>query len=220
MWSKVESYINRALSRIRLPFRGVVGQVNSNAGVQLVSGLGLSGETVTDAEYFQHYGYTSNPPAGAMKVIVPVGGRSAHGIVVATEHSSYRIQGLKSGELAIYTDEGDSIVFNRGRVINMTTETFNLNAKTAVNITTAKYTVNASESANYETPLLTASEDVTVAGVTAANGGMTAKAGASGGHAVQIAGTADVTDDVVIAGKSQIGHTHTDSMSGKTSPEN
>lgn len=220
MWHKVEAYVNRALARIRLPFRGVIGQVNSGADVQFVNGTGLNGETVEDAEYFQHYGFTSNPPAGAMKVIVPVGGRTAHGIIIATEHSAYRMKALKTGELAIYTDEGDSMVFNRGRVINFTTQTLNINAAQAVNINTAKYTVTASDSANFDTPQVNASENLNVTGVTAANGGMTAKPGAAGGDAVQIAGTARVDTDVIIAGKSQLGHTHTDSMNGKTSEEN
>lgn len=220
MWHKVEAYINRAIARIRLPFRGVIGQVNSSADVQLVSGTGLNGEVIEDAEYFQHYGFTSNPPAGAMKVVVPVGGRTAHSIIIATEHSAYRMKALKTGELAISTDEGDSIVLNRGRVINVTTQTLNINAEQAVNINTAKYTVTASDSANFDTPQVTASENMTVNGVTAANGGMTAKAGADGGDAVQIAGTARVDTDVIIAGKSQLGHTHTDSAGGKTSPEN
>src|SRR6185437_5777672 len=74
MWHKVEAYVNRAIARIRLPFRGVIGQVSSAADVQLVSGTGLSGEVVQDAEYFQHYGFTSNPPDGAMMIVAPVGG--------------------------------------------------------------------------------------------------------------------------------------------------
>lgn len=220
MWHKIESHISRALARIRLPFRGVLGQVNSANGVQLVNGVGLNGEVLEDTEYFQHYGFTSNPPSGAMKVVVPVGGRTAHGIIVATEHSKYRVKALKTGELAIYTDEGDSIVLNRGRVINVTTETLNINATQAVNINTTKYTVNASDSATFSTPQVNASQNVSVTGVTAANGGLTAQAGASGGHAAQITGTVDVTSDVVIAGKSQLGHTHTDSMGGRTSAEN
>jgi phage baseplate assembly protein V len=219
MWNKVESYINRAIARIRLPFRGVIGSVNSSGGVQLVNGVGLNGEVIEGAEYFQHYGFTSSPPNGAMKVVAPVGGRTAHSIIVATEHAAYRIKALKSGELAIYTDEGDSIIMNRGRVINLTTQTLNINASTAVNITTPTYTVKASEAVNLTTPLVNASENLSVSGVTAANGGMTAKAGASGGHAIDISGTANVSDDVVISGKSQLGHAHKDSMGGVTSGE-
>lgn len=219
MWHKVDTYINRAIARIRLPFRGVIGQVNSATGVQLVSGTALNGEVIQDAEYFQHYGYTSNPPAGTMKVVAPVGGRTAHGIVIATEHATYRLQSLAPGAVALYTDEGDSVVLNRGRVIDITTQTLNINAAQAVNINTAKYNVNASDSANFATPQVNASENLTVSGVAAANGGLTAKAGSGGGDAAQIAGTVNVSQDVLINGVSQAGHKHTDSMGGQTSTE-
>ena len=219
MWHKVEAYITRAIARIRLPFRGVIGQVNSDNGVQLINGQGLNGEVIEDAEMFQHYGFTSNPPAGTMKVAIPVGGRTAHSIIVATEHAAYRMQSLQTGELAIYTDEGDSIVMNRGRVININTQTLNITAETAVNIKTQSYTVEASQAANFQTPQLNASENLTVSGVAAANGGLTAQAGASGGAAMKIAGTVNVTQDVMINGVSQAGHKHTDSVGGQTSTE-
>jgi len=218
MWHKVEAYINRALARIRLPFRGVISSVDSSGGVQLVTGTGLNGEAIEAAEMFQHYGFTSNPPDGAMKIVVPVGGRTAHSIVIATEHASYRAKLLATGELAIYSDEGDSIVLNRGRVINVTTKTLNINAEEAVNITTKTMTIEASSAVNATTPQLTASENVTVNGATALNGGFSATPGASGGDAGQIAGTVRVTEDVVAGGKSLVGHDHRDSQGGTTSP--
>ena len=171
-----------------------------------------------DNELFQHYGFTSNPLSGAMMVVLPVGGRTAHGIVIATEHGQYRLKNLASGEVALYTDEGDSIVLNRGRVMNMTTQTLNINAAQAVNIKTQTLTIDAATAVNANTPAVNASQQVTVAGSLAANGGMTAKAGSGGGAAIAIAGTASVTQDVVINGKSIIGHDHKDSMGGTTSP--
>jgi len=52
--------------------------------------------------------------------VLPLGGRTSDGIMIATEHSSYRLQGLESGEVAIYTDEGASIVLKRNRIISVT----------------------------------------------------------------------------------------------------
>lgn len=46
----------------------------------------------------------------------------------------YRIQAMASGEVAIYTDEGDYIHFKRGRIIDIETQTLNIKATTAVNI--------------------------------------------------------------------------------------
>ena len=217
MWDKVDSRIRVALSKIRLTFRAVISMVRSNTPVQLVQANGVAGETLQDNELFQHYGFTSNPLPGTMGIVVPVGGKTAHGIIIATEHGTYRLKSLASGEVALYTDEGDSIVLNRGRMINVTTQTMNINAANAVNIKTQKLNINASDSVNATTPAVNASQQVTVAGTLAANGGMTAKAGSGGGAAVMIDGTVDVTEDVSINGKSVIGHDHVDSMNGITS---
>lgn len=217
MWHKVNTTIERAIARIRLPFRGVVTMVRSDTNVQLVQGIGLAGEQLQDAELFQHYGFTSHPPEGAMFVMTPVGGRTAHGIIIATEHGSYRLKQLAPGEMAIYSDEGDSIILKRGRVIDVTTQTLNIKATTAVNIDTQTMTINASSAVNANTPVVQASQNLTVTGVTASNGGLTAKASASGGPAAAIQGSISVTDDVVANGRSLVNHDHKDSLGGITS---
>jgi phage baseplate assembly protein V len=216
MIGDVDKRIARALAGVRQAFRSVIAAADNSGPIQMVQVVGLSGETLPDLEAFQQYGYTSALPAGTMGVVVPIGGKSSHGIVVATEHGSYRLTGLKTGEVAIYTDEGDSIVLARGRVINVTTKTLNINAEDAVNISTKKLTIDASESVDANTPVVNASQDLTVTGLTAANGGMTAKPGAAGGHALAIAGSADVTEDVTIAGKSFLGHKHPGDSGGTT----
>ncbi|MEX3688851.1 phage baseplate assembly protein V [Paraburkholderia sp. BR14263] len=218
MWDKVDGRIRIAMSKIRLAFRAVLSIVGSDAGVQLVQGQGVAGETLQDNELFQHYGFTSNPPAGTMAVVIPVGGKTAHGIIVATEHAAYRKKSLATGEVAIYTSEGDFIVLRQGRVIDISTQTLNINADNAVNIKTGKLTIDASDSVNANTPAVNASQQVNVTGALAANGGMTAKAGADGGAAVTIAGEAHVTEDVVAGGKSLLHHDHEDSMGGTTTP--
>ncbi|RQU98016.1 phage baseplate assembly protein V, partial [Burkholderia cenocepacia] len=113
MIQELDKRIRRALSGIRLAFRGLIGRVKTDGPVVIVQGEGLAGENVPDVELFQHYGYTSAPPAGTMMVVVPIGGKSSHGIVIATEHGQYRYKALKSGEVALYTDEGDSVVLGR-----------------------------------------------------------------------------------------------------------
>lgn len=115
----IQARIDRALARVRQAFRGVVQTVNAAPAVQLVQVDGLDGETLQAVELMQQYGLTSNPPAGTMAVLVPIGGRTAHGIIVATEHGTYRLKGLASGEMAIYTDEGDRVHLKRGRVVEI-----------------------------------------------------------------------------------------------------
>jgi len=117
--NEIQSRIDRAIARVRLAFRGVVGAVNAAPAVQLVQVDGLDSETLQAVELMQQYGLTSNPPPGTMAVLLPLGGRTAHGIIIATEHGAYRMKGLASGELAIYTDEGDRVHLKRGRVVEI-----------------------------------------------------------------------------------------------------
>lgn len=136
MIADIDARIDRALGRIRLAFRAVINLVNASAHVQFVQGDGFATEKLRDNELFQHYGYTSNTPPGTMAIVLPIGGKTAHGIVIATEHATYRLKNLKSGEVALYTDEGDSIVLKRGRLIEVTTETLKINASTRVEMIT------------------------------------------------------------------------------------
>lgn len=141
MIDPIRREISRALGGLRSAFRAVITLIESGAGVQLAQAEGLAGEQVQSAEVFQHYGLTSNPPAGCMAVVLPLGGKTSHGIVIATEHGSYRLQGLQSGEVALYSDEGDSVVLRRGRVIELTTETLRVTAPTGVEFNTPTLTV-------------------------------------------------------------------------------
>ncbi|MDP2786599.1 MAG: phage baseplate assembly protein V [Pseudomonadota bacterium] len=137
--------IDRALARVRQAFRGVVKTVNSAPAVQLVQVDGLDGETLQAAELMQHYGLTSNPPAGTMAVLLPIGGRTAHGIVIATEHGAYRLKGLASGEVALYTDEGDHIHLKRGRVVEINTQTLIVNASAQITLNSPLVRVTGGE---------------------------------------------------------------------------
>ena len=140
----VNRRITAALSALRQPFRARLTRITSSGGVQTAQLDGMADETLQSVEVFQHYGLTSVPPDGAMAVVLPLGNRSSHGIVIATEHSQYRIQALQSGEVAIYTDEGAAITLKRGKVISTVCDDYQLTCKT--------FSVNASESATFTTP--------------------------------------------------------------------
>ena len=111
----IDERIRRKLASIRQAFRGVVTLVNTAAAIQLVQGEGLSGEKLRGAECFQHFGFTSNPPEGSMYVVVPIGGKTAHSIIIATEHATYRLKNLASGEMAIYNQWGDHVTLGADR---------------------------------------------------------------------------------------------------------
>lgn len=80
-------------------------------------------EIRADVERPQQYGFTSVPLDGAEAFVAFLGGKRDHGVVLAVEDRRYRIKGLTKGEVAIYTDQGDKLVFKRGGTIEVTCST-------------------------------------------------------------------------------------------------
>ena len=76
--------------------RGIVISVLEGV-IKRFSASGRPDETISDREYFQHYGYTSHPKAGAEIIIIREGG---HFVAVASDDRRYRIA-LEEGEVAL-----------------------------------------------------------------------------------------------------------------------
>lgn len=115
----IQRAIDKAMSRVRTAFRAVLTAIDSTTPIQLVQADGLAGEQLQDNELMQHYGFTSVPLAGAQMIVLPIGGKTAHGIIIATEHIASRLKALKNGEVAIYDDLGQSVYLTRqGIVVN------------------------------------------------------------------------------------------------------
>jgi phage baseplate assembly protein V len=212
MWQKVNQRISQALQNIRQAFRVVTSSTDSTTKVQMLQLSGLAGEKLDGAEYFQHYGLTSNPPAGCMGIAVPLNGATSHTVIVATEHGTYRLKELSPGEVALYTDEGASVVLKRGKIIEATCDVYRVKCKT--------YEVQAEESADFTTPTLTASQEVIATGKISGNGGMAIKGGDGGATAefegtIQQTGGSYQTDGDVKAGTiSLTGHQHPNGNDG------
>jgi phage baseplate assembly protein V len=204
MIATIDARIQRALGRIRQAFRGRGGNINADGPVMLADADALADESLRGAEVMQNYGFTSHVPPGFMYVAIPVGGKTAHSIMVATEHGTYRIKGLKTGEVAIYTDEGDSVVLKRGRLIEVTTQTFRLN--------TQVMEVNASEKIDFNTPMVTCSEQATVQHRLTGNGSLTITNTSGTGGASSFVGDINqtgggyTTDHDVVAGTVSLDH--------------
>lgn len=181
MIKDVEKRVNRMLNGLRQAFRAVLGRTQSSSGIQLSSAEALAGEQLRDNELFQHYGFTSNPLPGTEAVVIPVGGKTSHGIIVATEHSSYRLKSLAPGEVSIYTDEGAKLVLKRGRLIEVDCDVFKVNCQ--------QYEVNASSSSQFNTPTLTTSEQLISKGHITGEGGIAV----SGGSGASVTGNMHTT---------------------------
>ena len=159
---------------------------------------GLADETLQDLEQLQQFGFTSHAPAGTDVVVIPLGGDTSHGIVVAAEHGSYRIKNLRPGEVAVYDQSGSSIVLKNGRLIEVDCDTLHIKAATKVMM---------------DSPLVEASKELVAQGRMSGNDGLAVKGG-KGGAAVQINGGLRTTEDVVAGGVSVMHHTHTEQGDG------
>lgn len=137
--------------------RVVIKSVNDGLRMQRLQVVALDGETKDDVERYQNYGFTGVPFEDAEGVMVSVGGSRDHGIVIAVDDRRFRLVGLAPGEVAMYTDEGDSIVMRRGRNINVT-------AGTKINAIAPNIEIAATVKVLLTTPLVEASQDMKING--------------------------------------------------------
>lgn len=103
--------------------RFVLQRVDDSKKMQTCQITVLADETRENVERVQNYGFTSVPFPGAEGVAVFPGGDRAHAFVIATDDRRYRLTGLQNGEVAIYTDQGDKVVIERGGTIRVTAAT-------------------------------------------------------------------------------------------------
>lgn len=115
--------------------RGVVVLANSARKLQSLQLRITAGEVKDDIEHLEPYGYTSCPKDGAEALVGFFGDRS-HGVVIMVADRRFRLKGLKPGEVALHTDEGDYLLFKRGRVIEVETVTLKVKAEAAVEFDT------------------------------------------------------------------------------------
>ena len=139
----IDKRIKQAFNAVRQAFRGKVARVQAGGSVQKIQVEGLDGETVQDLEHAENFGFTSNPPAGSDCVVVPLGGKTSHGIIVTTTNGAYRITGLSDGETAVYNADGAKMVLKKGRVIEIDCDKLNIKAPGGVNITSEKVECSA-----------------------------------------------------------------------------
>ncbi|MGF7454249.1 phage baseplate assembly protein V [Pasteurella bettyae] len=194
-----------AAEEIRQAFRGVLHLVKSADNIQKVQASGLADETLQDVELMQQFGFTSVPPANTQAVILPIGGQTTHGIVIATENGSFRLKNLQGGEVAVYDESGSSIVLKKGRLIEIDCDVLKINAATKVDISS---------------PLVETDQVFTAQGQINGNGGMAVQGGSGASFTgnVQQSGGSFTTDGDVEAGAISLrNHKHTGDSGGKTS---
>jgi phage baseplate assembly protein V len=118
--------LRRALEKMLQPLqrklrlmvtRGVVQLVDPSTLLQQLQLKAVGEEVLDNIEHWEPYGYTSRPHPGAEALLLSVGGDRDHTVAVNVADRNFRLKGLQSGEVALYTDEGDVIHFRRGNHI-------------------------------------------------------------------------------------------------------
>lgn len=99
--------------------RAVLALVNDAAKLQGVQVTLLDEETRSEIERFQQYGFSCHPLEGAEAIVLAVGGSRSHMVALSIDDRRYRKKDLEPGEVALYTDEGDYVLFKRGRIVEV-----------------------------------------------------------------------------------------------------
>ena len=139
--------LNRWFSPWKRRIQSMIGRclitlMDDSKGFQICQAEVLADEVRDGMERYQNYGFSSVPLKGAEGVILFPGGDRSHGIVIVVEDPINRPTGLASGEVVIYTDEGDEIRLKRGKIMEITTNTLRINAATKVEINSPLVEVN------------------------------------------------------------------------------
>lgn len=130
--------------------RGIIISVLEGV-IKRFSASGRAGETFTDREYFQHYGYTSRPKPGAEGIIFREGN---HIIMVASDDRRYRIA-IEEGEVALYDDQGQVIKLKRGKEIHIYgCDKLTADVAVETTVTSPVATVVASTSCQVTSPII------------------------------------------------------------------
>lgn len=205
---EVDSRIKNMINGVRSSFRALVKRVNAGTPTAKIQVDALAGETGQDFELMQSFGFTSNPPVDTQAVVLALGGKTSHSVIIATENGAYRVKSLQSGEVAIYNQDGAKITLKKGKIIDVECTEYNVKCE--------KYTVNASSGANFNTPMLETNQQFTSQGQIAGNGGMTIEGG-EGGETVKLKGNMNHTDGHITSNGVVLDvHTHKDSLGGST----
>lgn len=212
MARKTAQVVQQIGDTMRAAFRGKITLVVSSEPIQRVQLNGLADEVLQELEHLQEFGFASNPPEGSEAVVIPLGGDTTHGVIVATQHGSFRIKNLNPGETAIFSQDGAKIVIKRGKIIEADCDIFRVNC--------TKYEVNAKGSADFVTPKLETSAILTAQGQFNGNGGMAVEGGSGARFKgnINLEGDFESTGNVTNNGKN-IGseHKHRGDSNGTTS---
>jgi phage gp45-like len=110
-------------------------------------------EVLDDVAVVEIYGVASHAPVNSDATAFFVQGNRSNAVVIGTNNQKFRLRGLKSGEVALYTDEGDEIRMARGKIVE-------IKAGEQVKITCKSALVIAEDKMRVESPRLECTGDI------------------------------------------------------------
>lgn len=97
--------------------RGTLAVATSTSKMQSLQMRLLAGEIKDGLEHFEPYGFTSCPKGGAEGLALFLDGDRSHGVVIVVADRRFRLTGLASGEAALYDDQGQKVYLTRNGIV-------------------------------------------------------------------------------------------------------
>jgi phage baseplate assembly protein V len=161
----VQGQIDRLYRRILMSVApAIITATNDKDPIHKVQ-LAINGtpEKIDNVGVMQLYGIASHAPVGTDVTTIFMSGDRSNPVVIATGNQKARIRNQQPGEISLYTDEGDTLAFNRENKINVNSkDTVSTTAKNAVKVDTKDATVKASNSITHDSPNTTSTGNHTV----------------------------------------------------------
>jgi phage baseplate assembly protein V len=101
--------------------RALLTAVNNSGKIQKIQVQALKDETITDIERFQEYGLETYPKKGSAEAaVVFLNGNREHGIALCVQDREYRPTDLIEGEVMLYHLDGNTKIYIKEGLIEIT----------------------------------------------------------------------------------------------------
>ena len=97
--------------------RGSVAAANGTGKMRTLQIRMMADETKDNVEHFEPYGFTSEVMPGSEPIAAFFDGDRSHGVVLVVADRRYRLTGMKSGEVALYDDQGQKVYLTRTGIV-------------------------------------------------------------------------------------------------------
>ena len=151
-FGELRRWVQQTLAAIRFPFRGRIIYIEPQLPVQLAQIKGMADEVLPRVEIMQQFGMTSGLPENTDCIVLPLGGKTSHSVIIASENAAFRVR-VEPGETCIYNQWGAKITFKQERLVEVECDDFVVNAKNTIalngkDVSVSKYNNRTGEGEN------------------------------------------------------------------------